>query len=88
MLYAECPSKELSRVVLGSRPIKGDTVNELIDNQTLLLKRYTWMARAVTSEVARTRRPPTARVMLGRVAAYNSRSISSRIDWILKYVVS
>jgi hypothetical protein len=39
---------ELSRVVvLGSRPIEGDTINELIDNQTLLLKSYTWMARAV-----------------------------------------
>jgi hypothetical protein len=34
-------------VVLGSRPVEGDTVNELIDNQTLLLKGYTWMARAV-----------------------------------------
>jgi hypothetical protein len=28
--------------------LQGDTVNELIVNQTLLLiKRYTWMARAV-----------------------------------------
>jgi hypothetical protein len=34
-------------VVLGSRLVEGDTVNELIDNQTLLLKEYTWMARAV-----------------------------------------
>jgi hypothetical protein len=34
-------------VVLASRPVEGDTVNELIDNQTLLLKEYTWMARAV-----------------------------------------
>jgi hypothetical protein len=34
-------------VVLGSRPVEGDTVNELIDNQTLLLKENTWMARAV-----------------------------------------
>jgi hypothetical protein len=48
MLYAECPFEELSRVVvLDSRPIEGDIVNELIDNQTLLLKEYTWMARAV-----------------------------------------
>jgi hypothetical protein len=48
MLYAECPSEELPRVVvLDSRPVEGDTVNELIDNQTLLLKEYTWMARAV-----------------------------------------
>jgi hypothetical protein len=47
-MYAECPCVELSRVVvLGSRPVKGDIVNELIDNQTLLLKEYTWMARAV-----------------------------------------
>jgi hypothetical protein len=34
-------------VVLDSRPVEGDTVNELIRNQTLLLKEYTWMARAV-----------------------------------------
>jgi hypothetical protein len=34
-------------VVLASRPVEGDTVNELIDNQTLLLKEYTWMVRAV-----------------------------------------
>jgi hypothetical protein len=48
MWYAECPSEEVSRVVvLSSRPVEGDTVNELIDNQTLLLKRYTWMARVV-----------------------------------------
>jgi hypothetical protein len=33
-------------VVLASRPVEGDTVNELIDNQTLLLRKYTWMARA------------------------------------------
>jgi hypothetical protein len=32
---------ELSRVVLDSRPIKGDTVNELIENQTLLVKEHT-----------------------------------------------
>jgi hypothetical protein len=34
-------------VVLGSRLVEGDTVNELIDNQTLLPKEYTWMARAI-----------------------------------------
>jgi hypothetical protein len=34
-------------VVLGGRLIERDTLNELIDNQTLLLKKYTWMARAV-----------------------------------------
>jgi hypothetical protein len=34
-------------VVLGSRLIERDTINDLIDNQTLILKEYTWMARAV-----------------------------------------
>jgi hypothetical protein len=30
MLYVECPYVELSRVVvLGSRPVEGDTVNKL-----------------------------------------------------------
>jgi hypothetical protein len=28
-------------IVLGGRLIERDTVNELIDNQTLLLKKYT-----------------------------------------------
>jgi hypothetical protein len=42
------PILELLRVVvLGSRPVEGDIVNEFIENQTLLLKGYTWMARAV-----------------------------------------
>jgi hypothetical protein len=40
MLYAEYPSVELSYVVvLGSRPVEGDTVNELIKSRTLLLKK-------------------------------------------------
>jgi hypothetical protein len=39
--------KLLRVVVLGSRPVEGDTVNELIDNQVLLLIEYTWMARAI-----------------------------------------
>jgi hypothetical protein len=53
MLYAECPSEELSRaVVLGNRPVEGDTVNELINNQTLLLKEYTGWPGPFTSEVA------------------------------------
>jgi hypothetical protein len=39
--------KLLRVVVLNSRPVEGDTVNELIDNQVLLLKEYTWMARAI-----------------------------------------
>jgi hypothetical protein len=48
MLYAECPSVELTRVVvLDSRHIEGDTVNELMKSRTLLLREYTWMARAV-----------------------------------------
>jgi hypothetical protein len=53
---------ELSQlVVLASRPVKGNTVSQLIENPTLLLKEYTWMDRAVvTRVVARTRRPPTA----------------------------
>jgi hypothetical protein len=34
-------------VVLGSRPVEGDTVNELFENQTLLLREYTGMVRAV-----------------------------------------
>jgi hypothetical protein len=34
-------------VVLGGRLVERDTVNELIDNQTLLLTRYTWMARSI-----------------------------------------
>jgi hypothetical protein len=39
---------ELSRVVvLGNRPVEGDTANELIKGQTLLLRKYTWMDRAV-----------------------------------------
>jgi hypothetical protein len=42
-------------VVLSGRLVERDTVNELISNQTLLLKKYTWMARAVYNVVARTR---------------------------------
>jgi hypothetical protein len=34
-------------VVLASRPVEGNTVSQLIDSQTLLLKEYTWMARVV-----------------------------------------
>jgi hypothetical protein len=34
-------------VVLSSRLVERDTINELIDNQTYLLKGYTWMAMAV-----------------------------------------
>jgi hypothetical protein len=76
---------ELSRVVvLGSSPVEGDTVNKLIDNQTLLLKNTPGWPGPFTSEVARTRRLPTARVVLGRRAAYSSRSVSSRIGWIFE----
>jgi hypothetical protein len=31
----------LQVVVLDSRPVEGNAVNELTDNQTLLLKKYT-----------------------------------------------
>jgi hypothetical protein len=34
-------------VVLGGGPVEGDTVNELIENQTLLLEGYTWRAWAI-----------------------------------------
>jgi hypothetical protein len=56
------PIMELSRVVvLASRPVEGSTVNELIENPTLLLKKYSWMARAISYRVvAWTRRPPMA----------------------------
>jgi hypothetical protein len=48
MYVCEMPILELSRVVvLDSRPIEGDTVSQLINNQTLLLQEHTWMARAV-----------------------------------------
>jgi hypothetical protein len=43
----ECPCCVVRVVVLGDRLVERDTINELIDNQTLLLKRYIWMARAV-----------------------------------------
>jgi hypothetical protein len=80
---------ELSRVVvLGSRPVEGDTVNELIEIELYYRKSTPGWPRPFTSAVARTRRPPTARVVLGRVAAYSCRSVSSRIGWIYKYIVS
>jgi hypothetical protein len=43
---------ELSRVViLGSSPRRGKKpVKQLMNNQTLLLMKYTWMARAVVTE--------------------------------------
>jgi hypothetical protein len=54
---------ELSRVVvLASRPVEGDTVSWLIDNQTLLLKEVHLDGQGrFTSVVARTWRPPTAK---------------------------
>jgi hypothetical protein len=80
---------ELSRVVvLGSRPVEGDTVNKLIKSRTLLLKNTPGWPGPFTSEIARTRRPPMARIVLGRVAAYRCRSISIRLGWILEYMVS
>jgi hypothetical protein len=39
-MYAECPCCGVVRVVvLGDRLVERDIVNELIDNQTLLLKK-------------------------------------------------
>jgi hypothetical protein len=54
---------ELSRVVvLASRPVEGNTVSQLIDNQTLLLKEVHLDGQGrFTRVVARTRRPPTAK---------------------------
>jgi hypothetical protein len=54
---------ELSRVVvLASRPVEGKTVNQLIDNQTLLLREVHMDGQGrFTRVVARTRRPPTAK---------------------------
>jgi hypothetical protein len=55
---------ELSRVVvLASRPIEGkETVNQLIDNQTLLLREVHLDGQGrFTRVVARTWRPPTAK---------------------------
>jgi hypothetical protein len=74
--------KMLRVVVVDSRAIAGDTVNELTGNQTLLLKNTPGWLRSFTSVVARTREPPTAKVVLGRMAAYSCRSVRSRIDWI------
>jgi hypothetical protein len=52
----------LSRVVvLASRPVKENTVNQLIDNQTLLLKVHLDGQGRFTGVVARTRRPPTGK---------------------------
>jgi hypothetical protein len=62
-MYVECPCCGVVRVVvLSDRLVERDTVNELIDNQTLLLKKSTlgWPG-PFTSVVARTRRPPTAK---------------------------
>jgi hypothetical protein len=48
MLYAECPSVELSRVVvLGRSSVEGDTVNKLKQESNFITEKYTWMARAV-----------------------------------------
>jgi hypothetical protein len=54
---------ELSRVVvLASGPIEENTVSQLIDDQTLLLKKVHLDGQGrCTRVVARTRRPPTAK---------------------------
>jgi hypothetical protein len=54
---------ELSRVVvLASIPVEGNTVSQLIENQTLLLREIHLDGQGhFTRVVARTRRPPTAK---------------------------
>jgi hypothetical protein len=54
---------ELSRVVvLANRPIEGNIVSQLIDNQTLLLREIHLDGQGrFTRVVTRTRRPPTAK---------------------------
>jgi hypothetical protein len=47
-------------VVLDSRHIAGDTVNDLTENQILLLKNTPGWLGPLTSVVAWTRRPPMA----------------------------
>jgi hypothetical protein len=38
-------------VVLGSSPVEGrNTVKQLMNNQTLLLKKYTWVTRAIVTK--------------------------------------
>jgi hypothetical protein len=61
---------EVLRVAVLNR--RFDTVNELTENQTLLLKKeYTWVARAVYKCSC-----------LDPEATYGCRSVSSRIGWI------
>jgi hypothetical protein len=54
---------KLSRVVvLASRPVEGNTVSQLIDNQTLLLREIHLDGQGRFTRVfARTWRPPTAK---------------------------
>jgi hypothetical protein len=47
-------------VVLDNGSIAGDTITELTENQTLLLKNTPGWPGSFTSVVAWTRRPPTA----------------------------
>jgi hypothetical protein len=53
---------ELSRVVvLGSRPVEGDTINKLKRESNFITKKVHLEGQGrYTSEVARTQRPPTA----------------------------
>jgi hypothetical protein len=62
--------------------MKEITVNELTENQTLLLKIHVDGQGRFTSVVARIQRPPTAKVVLGHMASYNYRSVSSRVGYI------
>jgi hypothetical protein len=54
---------ELSRVVvLASRPVEGNTVNQLMDNQTLLLREIHLDGQGrFTRVVANIRRPPAVK---------------------------
>jgi hypothetical protein len=54
---------ELSRVVvLASRPVEGNIVSQLIDNQTLILREVHLDEQGhFTRVVATTQRPPTAK---------------------------
>jgi hypothetical protein len=78
---------ELSRViVLGSRPVEGDTINKLKQESNFITERVSQGRLQVKSlGLGGSLR---LRVVLGCIAAYSSKSVSSRIGWILKCMVS
>jgi hypothetical protein len=90
MFYAECPSVKLSRVVvLSSRPVERDTVNKLKQESNFITERVHLDGQGRLQ--VKSSGPGghlRLRVVLGRIATYSSRSVSSRIGWILKYMVS